>query len=344
MVKYETLQSTDATSVYFDDNERKGVAGQPSFGVVDLFVLFLIYVAWIITLPFTICFSLKMIPQFQRIIVYRLGRILPLKGPGLVIVIPFIDRIKRIDMRMRAFKVPPQEIMTIDNGVVKVGADVQYRYINPILTQTIQDLDHSLRVTGQSSLTSLLSSEELSFVKHEKHLLQQRLQSHMNKAVSAWGIEIARFEIEQSVVIKERGGTTPPSQDDGKHDGAAMIMNLLKNVTSPDNNILPGMFMPNMPGLSQSSSAISQSHQTPQNDKALLTPRELFCIAKGIVNESVCKEVDAVFQFCISTVDGNVTNWTVDAKNFPGFVMEGESNSLPDVIFTLSEQTFQQIF
>jgi hypothetical protein len=66
--------------------------------------------------------------------------------------------------------------MTIDNGMFKMGADVQYRYVDPILTQTIQDLDHSLRVTGQASLTSIISTQELQFVKNEKHLIEQRLQ------------------------------------------------------------------------------------------------------------------------------------------------------------------------
>ena len=66
--------------------------------------------------------------------------------------------------------------MTVDNGVLKIGADVQYRYVDPILTQTIQDLDHSLRVSGQASLTSIISCNDIAFVKHEKQLLQQRLQ------------------------------------------------------------------------------------------------------------------------------------------------------------------------
>lgn len=68
------------------------------------------------------------------------------------------------------------QIITIDNGLLKIGADIQYRYVDPILTQTIQDVDHSLRVSGQATLTSIISCNDVQFVKNEKSLLQQRLQ------------------------------------------------------------------------------------------------------------------------------------------------------------------------
>lgn len=64
--------------------------------------------------------------------------------------------------------------------MLKIGADIQYRYIDPILTQTIQDLDHSLRVSGQATLTSIISCNDVQFVKNEKYLLQQRLQVSVN--------------------------------------------------------------------------------------------------------------------------------------------------------------------
>eukprot|EP00111_Clytia_hemisphaerica_P000051 TCONS_00000127-protein len=349
MVKYTSLEinSNEATTVYFDECERKDAAGKPSYGPCDILTLILIYTIWFITLPFTFCCSFKIIPQCQRVIVYRLGRILPLKGPGLITVVPCIDKLKRVDMRMRAFKVPPQEIMTVDNGVLKIGADVQYRYVDPILTQTIQDLDHSLRVSGQASLTSIISCNDIAFVKHEKQLLQQRLQSHLNKVVSAWGIEIARFEMEHSTVLKERGGITPSSQnDDDEVDGAEMIMNLIKSVVSPEGNLFSGLSIPHvsptdvLPNYTSTLSSSTQKVAAP----ALLTAAELFSIAKGIVDEPLCQQINAVFQFQIQYTDPSTRTWTVDVKNSPGFVIEGPVAGFPDVVFKLEEQTFQKIF
>ena len=68
-----------------------------------------------------VCFSFKVIPQFERVVVFRLGRVRKLKGPGFITLIPLVDTWKRVDMRMRAFKVPPQDILTLDHALIKLG-------------------------------------------------------------------------------------------------------------------------------------------------------------------------------------------------------------------------------
>ena len=109
-----------------------------------------------------------------------------------------------------------------------------------------------------------------------------------------------------------------------------------------DQNVLPGLMMPNMTS-SLPLLAPQQEQQVVQH--ALLTSTELFAIAKGVVNESLCKEIDAVYQFNIQNTNTPTTKtWIVNVKDSPGFVSDSPMNCIPDATFQLDEKTFQNIF
>jgi len=114
-------------------------------------------------------------------------------------------------------------------------------------------------------------------------------------------------------------------------------------VISPQGNVLPGLMMPNM-----MSSLPSQQQQQQQSSKvvqSLLTPSELFAIAKGVINESLCREIDAIYQFNIQNTNTSTTKtWIVNVKDSPGFVSDSPMKCVPDVIFQLDNSTFQKIF
>lgn len=351
MPKYSTLKSSDSSSVYFDEFERKDALGQPQFGVCDWIIWMFVFLIWVISLPVTWWCSFKIITQFERVLIFRLGRVLPLKGPGLIYVIPCIDRWKKVDMRMRAFKVAPQEIITSDRGVIKVGGDVQYRIADPIVANTmIKDLDHSLRVSGHSALNAQLCYEKLSTIQNEKVYLQTKLQNQMHKAVSDWGIEIARFELTHSVVIKGPGGADP-NEENNQDGGGAAIMNLIKSFTSPSSSSSSSFMMPGMiPGMTPGaiptnlmSQISAPSGQSTQHEIPLLKPEELFCMLKGIIDAELCLQVQAIYEFHIAD-EIKEKQWTIDLKNAPGCVITGPSALRTDVKFTLSDEHFQKIF
>ena len=109
-------------------------------------------------------------------------------------------------------------------------------------------------------------------------------------------------------------------------------------MVSPEGNVFSGLSLP-----STSSSQTSSLASHP----ALLSAAELFSIAKGVVNETLCQQIDAIFQFHIDYENAATRLWTVDVRNSPGFVVEGDKStvsSIPDVIFKMKEKTFQQIF
>lgn len=360
-VKYSSLKdntSGESVVLYFDKSERKEMLGQLRYGICDLILQLVVTLLWIITLPVTWCFSFKLIPQFERVVVFRLGRVRSLKGPGLVSIIPFIDSWKRVDMRMRAFKVPPQEVITLDHALIKLGADVQYRIVDPITSYTlIQDVDHCLRETGHSVMTTQLGIGPLSDLENNKMSLERNLQLHMNKAVIDWGIEIARFELSTHVIIKKPGGIDPSNEKDDEIDGVTTIMNLIKSFTSGSNMQIPGMMpgpttMQQMSGMFPSMSAMPvatpivqpKPMPTQVNSIPFMPPNDLFTLAKGVVDHELCEQVKSIFEFHISN---SVTTyiWSLDLKNSPGFVMNAPyKQGMVDVRFTLDELLFQKIF
>ncbi len=140
--------------------------------------------------------SLKIVKEYERGVVFRLGRLLRAKGPGLFILIPFIDSMVLVDLRTLTLDVPAQDVITKDNVPVKVNAVVYFRIINPedaivkienFMTATSQIAQTTLRnVVGQSELDELLS-------KREK--ISQSLQKIIDESTDPWGIKVSIVEL-----------------------------------------------------------------------------------------------------------------------------------------------------
>ena len=118
---------------------------KPSAGlVITTYVLtFLSYFFFAITLPITYWIFVKKMGEFDRVVVFRLGKMIGVKGPGRVIVFPWMDKTKQIDVRATAFAVPPQQFITWDGGIVEMGADIQY-CINDVVTMASEVADHQV--------------------------------------------------------------------------------------------------------------------------------------------------------------------------------------------------------
>uniref|UniRef100_A0A3P9NYR0 Stomatin (EPB72)-like 1 n=1 Tax=Poecilia reticulata TaxID=8081 RepID=A0A3P9NYR0_POERE len=144
--------------------------------ICNLIVIFLVYICTFIAFPVTGWFVLKTVPNYQRVVVFRLGRVCPPKGPGVVLVLPLIDQWQRVDLRTRAFNVPPCQVITRDGGVLLVGADIQFRIWNPVMSVvSVQDLNASTRMTAQNALTHSLSKKTIREIQTERLKLEEYL-------------------------------------------------------------------------------------------------------------------------------------------------------------------------
>lgn len=151
--------------------------------VVLLFVLLLVY-------------SFRILREYERGVIFLLGRFWKVKGPGLIIVIPFIQKMMRIDLRTMVFDVPTQDVITRDNVTVKVNAVVYFRVIDPqkAILQ-VEDYNVATAQLAQTTLRSILGQHELDALLAEREQLNQGIQKQLDDQTDAWGIKVSIVEI-----------------------------------------------------------------------------------------------------------------------------------------------------
>jgi regulator of protease activity HflC (stomatin/prohibitin superfamily) len=140
--------------------------------------------------------SIKVLPEFERGVVLTLGRYTGLKGPGLVILLPVIQRMLRVDLRVNVMDVPPQDVISRDNVSVRVNAVVYFRVVDP--DKSVLQVANFYQATSQlaqTRLRSVLGQHELDEILSQRDSINHTLQSILDEATDAWGIKIANVEI-----------------------------------------------------------------------------------------------------------------------------------------------------
>ncbi|XP_031569722.1 mechanosensory protein 2-like [Actinia tenebrosa] len=153
---------------------------------------------FICTLPFSLCFCLKIVQEYERAVIFRLGRLLPggAKGPGLFFILPCMDSYKKVDLRVVSFDVPPQEILTKDSVTVAVDAVVYFRINNATTSITqVEDANRSTRLLAQTTLRNVLGTKNLSEILTERDNISHTMQSTLDEATDPWGVKVERVEV-----------------------------------------------------------------------------------------------------------------------------------------------------
>ena len=143
--------------------------------------------------------SIKILSEYERGVIFRLGRMLPqAKGPGLILVFAPIDRMVRISLRVITLEVPAQETITKDNVTVKVNAVVYFRVIDA--TRAVVEVENYLYATSQlaqTTLRSVIGEVELDEVLSEREKLNERLQAILDLHTAPWGVKVSKVEMKQ---------------------------------------------------------------------------------------------------------------------------------------------------
>jgi regulator of protease activity HflC (stomatin/prohibitin superfamily) len=156
-----------------------GVAGLLVFAVILLFQ------------------AVRVLPEYERGVVFRLGRLRPKDyGPGLFLLIPFVDRMVRVALRTVVHDVPPQDIITKDNVSVKVNAVVYFRVMNPRnAVVEVENFHYATSQLSQTTLRSVLGQVELDGLLSERESINQQLQTILDKQTDPWGIKVSAVEV-----------------------------------------------------------------------------------------------------------------------------------------------------
>jgi regulator of protease activity HflC (stomatin/prohibitin superfamily) len=140
--------------------------------------------------------ALRVLREYERAVIFRLGRLIGVKGPGLILLIPVVDRMVRVSLRVVAMDVAPQDIITKDNVSVKVNAVVYFRVMDPgKAINEVEDFLYATTQLAQTTLRSVLGQVELDQLLSERDTINHQLQRIIDEQTDAWGVKVSLVEV-----------------------------------------------------------------------------------------------------------------------------------------------------
>lgn len=156
----------------------------------------LMWIGFIIVILIFILSGIKIVKEYERGVIFRLGRLVGARGPGLFFVIPLLENMVVVDLRTVTYDVPSQEVVTRDNVTVRVNAVVYYRVVDPTKAVTeVFDYRFATAQIAQTTLRSVIGQAELDEVLSERDKLNLQLQQIIDEATNPWGIKVTAVEI-----------------------------------------------------------------------------------------------------------------------------------------------------
>jgi regulator of protease activity HflC (stomatin/prohibitin superfamily) len=153
-------------------------------------------IAIVILVLFFLSAALRILNEYERGVIFRLGRVLAAKGPGLIILIPVIDKMMRVSLRLVALDVDPQDVITRDNVSVKVNAVIYFRVVDPIKAIIeVENYSYAMSQLAQTTIRSVCGQAELDDLLSERDKINAELQEILDTHTDPWGIKVANVEL-----------------------------------------------------------------------------------------------------------------------------------------------------
>ena len=164
------------------------LAGEMSIGVVVLVVV-------AATALVLLASAIRIVREYERVVVFRLGRLRGARGPGLVLIIPLIERTRWVNLQIDTADIPPQDVITKDNVTVRVEAAVFYRMVDPIkAVVAIRDYQHGVLRIAQTTLRATLGQHELDDLLADQAVINELLKQIIDSATEPWGVNVVKVE------------------------------------------------------------------------------------------------------------------------------------------------------
>lgn len=175
-------------------------------GACAQILIVLSYLLTIITFPISVFMCIKIVQQYERAVIFRLGQLRKggAKGPGLFFVIPCIDEYRKVDLRVVSFQVPPQEILSKDSVTVEVDAVVYFRISNATISiVNVENSTASTKLLAQTTLRNVLGTKTLSEMLSERDHISHQMQVVLDDATEHWGVKVERVEVKDVRLPRE---------------------------------------------------------------------------------------------------------------------------------------------
>ncbi len=169
--------------------------------------------------------AIKVLNEYERAVIFRLGRIRDVKGPGLIIIIPVIDKIVKVDMRTITMDVPPQDVITKDNVSIKVSAVVYFRVTeaNAALVN-VENYLYATSQLAQTTLRSVCGQMELDEILSEREKINMHLQGILDRSTEPWGIKVSLVEVKH-IDLPEEMKRAMAKQAEAERERRAKVIN-----------------------------------------------------------------------------------------------------------------------
>ena len=191
--------------------------------------------------------AIKIVKEYERLVVFRLGRLIGEKGPGFILVIPVVDKIVRVSLRIVTLDVPSQEVITRDNVTTSVNAVVYYRVVDPNnAVNNVEDFRMATAQLSQTTLRSVAGQADLDELLSERDKLNNKIQGILDDATDPWGIKVTAVEIKDVVIPEslqraisrqataERERRAVIVQADGEREAAGRIAEAAKTLSAQE--------------------------------------------------------------------------------------------------------------
>jgi regulator of protease activity HflC (stomatin/prohibitin superfamily) len=196
---------------------------------MEAFMQLMNWVPWIVTIfvlgSIILPQAIRILREYERGVIFRLGRLRGAKGPGLILLIPVVDRMVKMDLRVVTIDVPKQEIMTRDNVPVTVDAVVYFRVVDP--AAAVVKVENFLKATSliaQTTLRSVLGQSELDELLAHRDKINRQLQEVIDSQTDPWGIKVTTVEV-RDVVLPEGMKRAMAKQAEAERERRAKIVN-----------------------------------------------------------------------------------------------------------------------
>lgn len=312
----------------------------------------LVFLLTILSFPISGWFVFKIVPMYERIIVFRLGRIRSPKGPGMVLLLPFIDHWQNVDLRTRAFSIPPCKLMTKDGVLVSVGADVQFRIWDPVLSvMMVKDLNVATRMTAQNAMTKILLKKYLREIHTEKLRIGDQLLLEINDTTRSWGLEVDRVELILEAVLQTSQGPqsvlSPIPGLEGLDDAIQQLVfhffgkTLAASATNPNGAFETGEHVEIQNEMDQPIPTTDVVINSNNSEKKTLNVEEFFLAMETFLSESLVNQVRGSYQINVLLPSGDQSSYFLDLSTGNGRIGHGLPDHSPDVVLEIAESDLE---
>jgi len=190
--------------------------------MIDLGWILYLFVALVVLMILSA--AIKIVQEYERAGVFRLGRFVGLRGPGLVLIIPFIERARKIDLRVVTMDVPQQECITLDNVTVTVDAVIYFRVVEPAdAILKVLDYAKATYLLAQTTLRNVVGQSELDEVLSHRDRLNEKMQDIVDEGTNPWGIKVSMVEV-KDVQLPESMQRSMAAQAEAERDRRAKVV------------------------------------------------------------------------------------------------------------------------